>query len=65
LKPTKFRNKGKPKTTAIVQRNLGSDSRDETKVTVTGIKGKNSKASTSSSVQSLKVDNEVDEMKRT
>lgn len=65
MKPTKFGNKGKPKTTATTQTDLGSDSGDETKVTVTRIKGKNSEASTSSSVQSLKVDNEVDEIKRT
>jgi hypothetical protein len=65
LKPTKFGNKEKPKTTATTQTDLGSDSGDETKVTVTGIKGKNSEASTSSSIQSLKVDNEVDEVKRT
>jgi hypothetical protein len=63
LKPTKFGNKGKPKTTTIAQTNLGSNLGDETKVTVTGIKGKNSEASTSSSVQSLKFDNEVDEIK--
>jgi hypothetical protein len=65
LKPTKFRNKGKPKTTATVQTDLGSDSRDETKITVMGIKGKIFEASTSSSIQSLKVDNEVDEIKQT
>jgi hypothetical protein len=65
LKPTKFGNKGKPKMTATTQTDLGPDSRDETKVTVTRIKGKNSEASTSSLVQSLKVDNEVDEVKRT
>jgi hypothetical protein len=65
LKPTKFRNKVNPKTTETTQTDLGYDSRDETKVIVTGIKGKNSKASTSSSVQSLKFDNEVDEIKRT
>ena len=50
LKPTKFRKKGKPKTTATTQTNLGSDSGDEIKVTVMGIKGKNSEASTSSLV---------------
>jgi hypothetical protein len=63
LKPAKFRNKGKPKTTATAQTDMGPDSRDETKVKVTGIKGKNFEASTSSSVQSLKFDNEVDEIK--
>jgi hypothetical protein len=57
-------NKGKPKTTATTQTYLGSDLRDETKVIVTRIKGKNYEASTSSPVQSLKVDNEVDEIKR-
>jgi hypothetical protein len=50
LKPTKFENKGKPKTTTTTQTDLGSDSRDETKVTITGIKGENSEASTNSSV---------------
>jgi hypothetical protein len=49
----------------MVQNDLGSDSGDETKITVTGIKGKNSEASTSSSIQSSKVDSEVDEDKRT
>jgi hypothetical protein len=44
---------------------LGSDLRDDTKVTVMGIKRKNYESSTSSSVHSLKVDNEVDEIKRT
>jgi hypothetical protein len=63
LKPKKFINKGKPKTTTTTQTDLGSDSGDETKVTVTEIKGKNSETSTSSLVQSLKVDNEVDEIK--
>jgi hypothetical protein len=51
--------------TATTQTDLGSDSGDETKVTVMGIKGKNSEASTISSVLSLKVDNEVDEVKQT
>jgi hypothetical protein len=50
---------------ATTQTDLGSDSGDETKVTIMGIKCKNSISSTSSSVQSLKVDNEVDEVKRT
>jgi hypothetical protein len=63
LKPTKFGKKGKPKTTATTQTNLGSDSGDEIKVTVMGIKGKNYEASISSSIQSLKVDNEFDEIK--
>jgi hypothetical protein len=65
LRPTKFRNKGKPKTTATSQTDLGSNLGDETKVTITGMQGKNSKSNTSSSTQSLKVDNEVDEIKRT
>jgi len=65
LKQAKFGNKGKPKTTTTTQTDLGFDSRDETKVRVTGIKGKNYEASTSSSVQFLKVDNEVDEVKWT
>ena len=63
FKPTKFRNKGKPKTVATTQVDLGSDSGNETKVTVTLIKGK-IEASISSSIQSLKVYNEVDEVKR-
>ena len=64
LKPTKFGNKRKPKTTATTQTDLGSNSGDETKVTVIGIKAKNYEASTSSLVHSLKVDNEVDEIKQ-
>jgi len=50
LKPAKFGNKGKPKTTATIQTDLGFDSGDETKVIVMEIKGKNSEASTSSSI---------------
>jgi hypothetical protein len=65
LKPSKFGNKGNPKTTTTTQTNLGSNSGDGTKITVMGIKIKNYEASTSSSVQSIKVDNEVDEIKRT
>ncbi|MCY6524876.1 hypothetical protein, partial [Actinobacillus pleuropneumoniae] len=50
------------KTTAAIQKDLGSDSGDETTVTTTGIKGKNSKASTCNSAQSI--DNEDNERKR-
>ena len=65
MKPAKFGNKGKPKTTTTAQTDLGSDSGDENEVTFTGIKGKNYEASTISSVQSLKFNNEVDEIKKT
>jgi hypothetical protein len=48
-RPKKFSNKGKPKTTATIQHDLGSDSGDETKTTSMGFQGKDSIASTSSS----------------
>ena len=48
LRPKKFQKKGKRKTTAIVQQDLGSDSGDETKIIVMGHKGNLSEASTSS-----------------
>ena len=51
LKPKKFEGK-KKKTTATIQRDLGSDSRDETTIVATDIKGKNPEASTSNSAQS-------------
>jgi hypothetical protein len=49
-RPKKFgNNKGKSKTTATVQHDLGSDSGDETKITTMGYQGNGSIASTSSS----------------
>jgi hypothetical protein len=53
IKPKKFNNKGKPKTVATTQHDLGSDSGDETKITAMGLQGKDSIASTSSSSSSL------------
>jgi hypothetical protein len=52
MRPKKFNNKGKPKTTATTQHDLGSDSGDETKITAMGFQGKDSIASTSSSSSS-------------
>jgi hypothetical protein len=51
-RPKKFGNKGKPKTVATIQHDLGSDSGDETKITAMGYQGKGSIASTSSSSSS-------------
>jgi hypothetical protein len=51
-RPKKFGNKGKPKTAATIQHDLGSDSGDETKITAMGYQGKGSIASTSSSSSS-------------
>ena len=49
-------------TVAAIQKDLGSDSGDETKITATCIKGKIFEASTSNSAQST--DNEENERKR-
>eukprot|EP00253_Pinus_taeda_P018627 PITA_18627 len=52
LRPKKF--KGKKKNTVVaIQKDLGSDSGDETNIAATRIKGKNSEASTSNSTQSI------------
>jgi hypothetical protein len=51
-RPKKFGNKGKSKTAATIQHDLGSDSGDETKITAMGYQGKGSIASTSSSSNS-------------
>jgi hypothetical protein len=48
-RPKKFNNKGKPKTVATTQHDLGYGSGDETKITSMGFQGKGSIASTSSS----------------
>jgi hypothetical protein len=48
-RPKKFGNKGKSKTAATIQHDLGSDSGDETKITAMGYQGNGSIASTSSS----------------
>eukprot|EP00253_Pinus_taeda_P002220 PITA_02220 len=61
LKPKKFDGK-KKKIAAVVQKDLGSDLGDEITATATGIKGKNSKASTSNYAQSI--DNDENERKR-
>ena len=60
LKPKKIGSKERKNASAI-QKDLGSDSGDETTITTTGIKGKYSKASTSTSSHS--VDNDNDERK--
>eukprot|EP00253_Pinus_taeda_P017995 PITA_17995 len=52
LRPKKSEGK-KKKTVAAIQKYLGSDLGDETIIAATGIKGKNSKASTSNSAQSI------------
>eukprot|EP00253_Pinus_taeda_P034566 PITA_34566 len=52
LKSKKFEGK-KKKTVAAIQKDLGSDSGDETTIANTSIKGKNSDASTSNSAQSI------------
>ena len=61
LKPKKFDGK-KKKAAVAVQKDLGSNSSDETTIAATGIKGKNYEASTSNSAQSN--DNEENERKR-
>ncbi len=61
LKPKMFDGKNK-KTVVAVQKDLGSDSGNETIVIALGIKGKNSEASTSNSAQFI--DNEENERKR-
>eukprot|EP00253_Pinus_taeda_P020842 PITA_20842 len=52
LRPKKSEGK-KKKTAAAIQKDLGSNSRDETIIVATGIKGKNSEASTSNYPQSI------------
>ena len=61
LKPKKFGGK-KENTTTTIQKDLGSNSGDETTFTGIGIKDKNSESSTSNSAQSI--DNEDNERKR-
>eukprot|EP00253_Pinus_taeda_P018776 PITA_18776 len=51
LRPKEFEGK-KKKTTETIRKDLGSDSGDETTIAATGIRGKNSEASTSNSAQS-------------
>jgi hypothetical protein len=53
MRPKKFNNKTKPKTTATTQHDLGSHSGDETKITTMGFQGKDSISSISSSSSSL------------
>ena len=52
MRPKKSEGK-KKKTIAAIQKDLASDSGDETIIAATGIKGKNSEASTSNSAQSV------------
>jgi hypothetical protein len=52
MRHKKFIHKGKPKTTATTQHDLGYDSGDETKITAMGFQGKDSIASTSYSSSS-------------
>eukprot|EP00253_Pinus_taeda_P018789 PITA_18789 len=52
LRPKKFKG-NKKKTVVAIQKDLGSDSGDETNIAATRIKGKNSEASTSNSAQSI------------
>jgi len=40
MKPKKLKNKGKGKTTTIIQEDFGSDLGDETKITTMGTRGK-------------------------
>jgi len=61
LNPKKFGSKER-KNTATVQKDLGSDSCDETMITTSCIQGKYSKVSTSTSFHSI--DNDNDERKR-
>jgi len=61
LKPKKF-DGNKKKTVAAIQKDLGSNLGDETTITTTSIKGKNSEAFTRNSTQSI--DNEENERKR-
>jgi len=61
LKPKKFDGK-KKNIVATIQKDLGSDSGDETTIAATGIKGKNSEASTSNSAQTI--NSEENERKR-
>ena len=56
LKPKKFESKER-KNVATIQKDLGSDSGDETTVTAIGIKGKDSEASTSNFAQSVHNEN--------
>ena len=47
MRPKNFNNKTKTKTVATTQHDLGSDLRDETKITAIGFQGKDSISSTS------------------
>jgi len=61
LKPMKYDGK-KKKIVVAIQKDLGSDTGNETTIAAIGIKGKNSEASTSNSAQST--DNKENERKR-
>ena len=58
MTPKRNNNKGKQKTTATTQQDLGFDSRDETKITAMGLKGKESITRTSSSNSQNETPNE-------
>jgi hypothetical protein len=53
MRPKNFNNKGKPKTGATTQHDLGFDSGDETQITTMCFQGKESIESTSYSSSSL------------
>ena len=53
MRPKTFNNKGKQKSFATTQHDLGSNFEDETRITTMGFKGEDSIASTSSSSSSL------------
>ena len=58
MRQKQFNNKGKQKNVATTQQDLGSDSRDETKITAMGLKGKDSIVCTSSSSMPIETQNE-------
>ena len=58
MRPKRNNNKGKQKTTATTQQDLGSDSGDETKITCMGLKDKESITSTTSSNSQNETPNE-------
>lgn len=60
--PKKFNNKGKQKTTATIQQDLGSDLGDETKITAMGMKVKASNARTISSSKPIECQNDKEKM---
>jgi hypothetical protein len=63
LRPKKFKDKGKQKTVASTHQDLGSDSRDESKIMAIGSKYI-STINSNSSVQSAKMESDIDQKKR-